>query len=212
MSVITIDRLAGTRDREVAGAVAERLGYRLLDEEINELVHARLGRPRPATWDERLPSFFTTWMYAFASATAGEFVGSAARLAGPAADYVSATQECVREAASGGRVVIVGRGASVLSAGGAGCLRVFLTGEEQRRVQILAEQRRVGLDVARTELRRLDGARRHYSSRLYSRRLEDPGQYDMLIDSAASSVERAAGAICAAAAARFGLVQPALAG
>jgi cytidylate kinase len=209
MPVITIDRLAGTRDSEVARMVAERLGYRVLDEDINQLVQARLGRPRLPAWDERLPGH-ETWFLAFASAMAGEYVPRDDRLTGAATEYLRATRSCIREAAAGGSVVIVGREAAALLGDRGDCLRVFLTGAEGFRIGSVAQERGLTVDKARTEVRRLDRARRDYSSRLSARRLDDPRHYHLVIDTATLGVEPATDMICAAAIARFAEVEAVL--
>jgi len=96
-------------------------------------------------------------------------------------------------------VVLVGRGASALVGSHVECLRVFLGGHEAARVRSFADE--IGTDVRRAgaRLRRLDRIQRDYVARLFGRRLEDPMNYQIVLDTGSFGVEHLAELICQAA-------------
>ena len=106
-----------------------------------------------------------------------------------------AVQEAVREYASHGNVVIVGRGASAILGRRPDVLRVFLYAPRAGRVAYIAEHFGVDTKTADKEVDRVDKGRAAYLRDWYGIDFGDPASYDLLIDTSALSDEKSAATI-----------------
>lgn len=198
--IVTISRAYGASALAVARAVAEQLGYRLVDRELPVLVAMRLGtssevvetvqdRPRPfgVRVLEQLGGGMPESAQPAAS-TDGDLVAETRR----------ATEEAIREAAAAGNAVFVGRMAGTTLADRTDLVRVFLHAPLALRAAQVADS--LGMDeaTARTEIARIDEARRTYAKEQYRVSWGDPRNYDLVIDTSRFGVDGSAGIIVAA--------------
>jgi cytidylate kinase len=107
----------------------------------------------------------------------------------------------IQEAASHGRVVLVGRGGQALLAGTPEpeALHVYVTAPRDARVRIVME--RLGLpevEAART-VDTTDADRDRYVQRYYRRRRDDPANYHLVVNTALLGYDGAADLVVAAA-------------
>src|SRR5512142_3058110 len=108
MAAITISRQLGSGGATIARAIADELGYHLLDRELVDLVAQEMSAPpeRARALDERTLGWFTS---------VGLSVLQALRAERPITQeaYNLISARVIREAAERGNVVILGRGAQV---------------------------------------------------------------------------------------------------
>jgi cytidylate kinase len=204
MAYVTVSRQYGAGGSEVARRVAEQLGWTVVDNEFVGAVAARAGVPveAVAAHEERVPSLMTRLARALAVSSPETFVPLAATGGEPdEATLVAVTERVIREAAAGGRVVLVGRGAQALLAAAADqdALHVYVTAPRAALVRVIAA--RLGLpeaEAART-VDTTDADRDRYVQRHYHRRRDDPANYHLVVNTGLLGYDGAAGLVAAAA-------------
>ena len=197
--LVTISASYGAGGSQIGPAVAERLGVEFLDRAIPTRVADRLGCSLDDAFahDESLgdaigrlaSSFALLPELAGAMVQAGVFAGE---------DYRRETETLIREHASEGGAVILGRAAAVILRDHPDALHVRLDGPPQRRVAQAMELE--GFTKSDAERLRRDGdrAREAYVRHFYGRDARDPALYHLVIDSTALSTETVVEVIAAA--------------
>ena len=190
--IITISREYGAAGRAVTNGLAERLGYRLLDEDLPVVVAARMGTSpeivegieyRPAGFGQRLlRSFGAGQPESFQPITEVEDLH---------AETQREVERLINEAADAGNVIVVGRLGNVVLRGRPDVLRVFLTAPLAWRVAHIQESLSCTEAVAKSEIARVDGGRRNYAREQYDFAWGDPHYYDIVLDVAHFGVDGA---------------------
>ena len=186
--LVTISASYGAGGSRIGPAVAQRLGVEFLDRAIPTRVADRLGCSLDDAFahDESLgdaigrlaSSFALLPELAGAMVQAGVFAGE---------DYRRETETLIREHASEGGAVILGRAAAVILRDHPDALHVRLDGPPQRRVAQAMELE--GFTKSDAERLRRDGdrAREAYVRHFYGCDARDPALYHLVIDSTALS-------------------------
>ena len=197
--IITISREYGAAARAVTNGLAERLGFRLLDEDLPVVVAARMGTSpeivegleyRPAGFAQRLlRSFGSGQPEAFAPVDNVEDLH---------AETQREVERLINEAADGGDVIVVGRLGNVVLHDRPNVLRVFLHAPLPWRIEHIQDSLGCDVATAKSEIARVDGGRRAYARELYDFSWGDPHYYDMVLDVAHFGVEGAIALIDAA--------------
>lgn len=201
-SVVCISHTAGAGGHETARLVAERLGFRLVDEDI---VAAAAARENLSVEDvagaERRRSLVTRILRELGRSGGAETAG----LAAPGSygsdleeHYRDLIREVVHETAASGRVVILSHAASIALSGREDLLRVLVTASPATRARRLAAGP-LDLRAGERTVKREDDARAHYLERFYDVERELPTHYDLVVNTDARSPEAAADVIVAAA-------------
>jgi len=126
--VITVEREYGSRGGEFAHDLAERLGWRLLDEELVAAA-ARTAGVAPelaARYDERLDPWYYRYGKVFWHDSAYPMTGLTEDQIFDSERMLSLIHEEILGAAKEGNCVIVGRGSACALACQAGCFHVFV--------------------------------------------------------------------------------------
>jgi cytidylate kinase len=205
VSAITITSSYGAAASAVAPAVAERMGYELLDRAIPVAVAERLALPldRVLARDEQLEPGFGGLVARISAAFAP--IGA---VMPPEAFHEDAfkthTEEVVRHLAEGRGAVIVGRAAAVILAGRADTFHVRLDGPQAARIRQAARALGISVADARRQLAATDPARAEYWAHFYRCEWSDPRLFHLWIDSTAIPVDTCVELIVTAATARFG--------
>lgn len=207
--VVCISRAVGALGEEVGRLVAERLGYRYVDEEI-VLRAAQIGNvdPETARDAERRKSLLRRLLEEVRVSGADSYVyvplGAPMVVVtddegGAEVDLRSVIREAVRETAADGSAVIVAHAASHALADSERALRVLVTASVPVRVARLAEE--AGLDAAAAEkaLKDSDRDRGDYLKRFYGVDAERPTDYDLVLSTDRLSAEEAASLVVSAA-------------
>jgi cytidylate kinase len=190
--IITISREYGAAGRAVTNGLAERLGYRLLDEDLPVVVAARMGTSpeivegieyRPGGFGQRLlRSFGAGQPEAFQPITEVEDLH---------AETQREVERLINEAADAGNVIVVGRLGNVVLRNRPDVLRVFLIAPLAWRIAHIQESLGCTEAVAKSEIARVDGGRRNYAREQYDFAWGDPHYYDIVLDVAHFGVDGA---------------------
>jgi cytidylate kinase len=208
MPIVTISRQYGAGGSSVAAIVADKLGAEVLDKKLIEEVAARLAlRPsevadqeeRPRTYLERLVRSLSTLEPGMGAGWAPPYPDP---LFDPRKEIIALTEQGIREAAAGGNVVIVGRGAGFVLRENPAVFRVFLRAPESVRARTLME--RFGLTEAEAsrKMHETDSNRAAYIHQLYGHDWCDPDEYDLIVNTGRVGYQAAAEIILRGAAER----------
>ena len=195
--VVCIARLVGAGGESVGQAVADHLGYRLVDEEILQHAAKSSGVSVAELADvEHRTKVIDGLMRNLAIAGGAAGVMSLGAVGpvdlGTGTDPKSLRaliQQSIHETAERGDVVIVSHGASHALADGPGVLRVLVTASAETRASRLAEEASIDAKKASKVVSDSDAQRAGYLKRFYGVGDERPTQYDMVLNSDSLSVE-----------------------
>jgi cytidylate kinase len=185
MTIITLSRELGSRGDDVAVAVSQRLGLRLVGREIinRAAQDAGAGEVALAELDEL------------------GLLGvkpSAASLK----RYREKVVEIIEAQAAEGNVLLVGRGGQVVLAQRPDVLHVRITAPTDIRCATVRERCNVSAEVAAARLAASDAARAAYHKRHFGVRWDDGALYDLILNLGRLTVVAATEIICAAAGAQ----------
>ena len=181
MAVITISRQAGSLGDEVAQQVASRLGYRMVEREVINHAARRAGAPEVA-----LAMIDELNLLGFCPSEEA------------CQAYIHTLQVVMEELAAGGNIVIVGRAGQVILSDCPDTIHVRLIAPAEIRTARIAERQKIPLHAAHAQMTASDRYRRNFLKRFYNRKLDDPDQYDLIINTARLTFEAAVDVICQA--------------
>ena len=179
--IISIGRQHGSGGREIARLLAQELGIKCYDKEIVDEAakHADFSRDLINAYDEKR-------MSAFMLHAGGYGLNENFRLN---MQVVSAQFDAIREIASKGDCIFVGRCADYILRDRSDLVSVFILGDMDERLKCL--ERRQGLDeaAARKKIKEVDKDRssfyKYYSDQVWG----DAQNYDLCINSSRLGVE-----------------------
>jgi cytidylate kinase len=208
-SVVCISRTVAAGGETIGRMVAERLGFRYVDEEVltraSEKAHVNLDL---VAEEEHRKSILTRILDALASSPTVDaylpvpsegvyYMLDAAVVPTMHEDLRALIREAIAEIAAQGSAVIVAHAASMALAGRPEVLRVLVTASEKTRASRLPG----GLSESDslTSVRDSDRDRRDYLKRFYEIKEELPTHYDLVLNTDALKPEQAVDVIIAAA-------------
>jgi len=203
--IVCVSHAPGAGGRAVGRAVAERLGFRYVDEEvIAEAADWADVDPSVVADAERRKPLVERALGGLAYAGPGaEFAGPDAwgwADMGPAeADLRALIVEVLHAFADRGKVVIVSHAASFALAD-RDALRVLVTASPETRARRVAKEKDVGERDGVRQVKKEDDARADYLKRFYGVGQELPVHYDLVVNTDAMTPDEAARAIEGAAA------------
>lgn len=182
MPVITVSRELGSRGDDIAVAVAERLGLRLVGRELINRAARQAGAPEVALAEI-------------------DELGLLGVKPSPAALqlYREKVTAVMRELAAAGNIVLVGRGGQVALAGQPGVLHVRIVAPYEQRIRMVEARCNVPAAVATARIEASDRARSAYLRRSYGVSGDDPKLYDLILNMAQLDVATAIDLVCLAA-------------
>jgi len=197
-SVICISRASGSGGDEVGQLVAERLGYRHVDEEIVANAATRGGISHADVADEERRRSLAKRILGSISDGGSSAMAIGGTLpvavdAGPGSSEIQALiREAIEQTAARGNVVITAHAASHALKPNAAILRVLVTASPSTRAQRLSDQ--TGVEIAKAErtVKKSDADRRDYLKRFYEVTDELPTHYDLVINTDEVSIDEAA--------------------
>lgn len=175
MAVITISRQLGSLGCEVAKAVADSLGYRLVWREVIRQA-ARLADAPEVALDiiDELGLL-------------GISTSPKARRA-----YLAAIESLLHTWADEGNIVIVGRAGQVILRDHPAAFHVQVIAPVDIRVRRLAEEKQIPLEASQAQIEASDRQRRSYLRRFYRVDWNDPALYDLVINTGRMDIPTAA--------------------
>jgi cytidylate kinase len=203
MPAVTISAGYGAGGGVVARAVAERLGFRLLDRAISSQVAEKLQVTVAEAEDATVRRSFAERFFGVLAPMAGGVVGDpdgALEAAMPTQEgelFREQAEAIISHALPDGAVILGRAGAAALH-DEPDVLRVRLFGPKAARIAQAARVERVDEATAARRLSEVDRARSHYVKRLYNRDIDDPALYHLQIDSTLIPLETCAEIITAA--------------
>ena len=199
--VVTVSHATGAGGSAVAHAVAAKLGFRYIDEDIIAVAAQKQGVDAALVADtERRKTFVERLIAGLAEAVNPAAMGGGTLVTEtvtPDASLRTLIIDAIRETADRGNAVIVSHGASIPLAGRADTLRVFVTASVDTRVQRVAQSG--GTRDAARFVGDNDVARADYLQRFYGIEQELPTHYDLVINTDALSFDEAADIVAAVA-------------
>jgi CMP/dCMP kinase len=196
--IVTISRAYGASALAVSRAVAEKLAYRLVDEQLPVVAASLLGTSADVVQTA------TERPRGFGERVLEQLGGGVPEASQPPASDDSpaqtrrAIEEAVREEAAAGNAVIVGRMGGTILGPRPDVLRVFIKAPLDWRVAHVAQSLAIDAAAAREEISRIDEARRTYAREGYRVTWGDPRNYDLVVDTAKFGIDGTAAVIVAA--------------
>jgi cytidylate kinase len=204
-TVVCISHATGSGGSEVGRLVAERLGFRYVDEDIVAQAAAKGGvDPGELADEERRKSFLARVLDEFGRGASGEAWAMLGPMppAGPGTtsdDLRALIREAIEETAGRGDAVIVAHAASHAIGGRHDVLRVLVTASPDTRAARLSESEKLEEAAAARAVKEADAARADYLRRFHDLDDERPTQYDLVVNTDQLSLEQAAELVSAAA-------------
>jgi len=203
--VICISSLDGAGGDEVGRLVADRVGLRLIDEEIvvRAAREAGVASHVVADAEERKPLVARVLRQILSGSPAGgSGLGAlyeSSHVRGPSAshdahsdDFRGLIRTAIEETATECDCVIVAHAASVALSKRAGALRVLVTASPETRGARLAKANGIDERAAGRLVEESDAGRADYLKRFYGLRAEPPTLYDLVVNTDRLSLEEAA--------------------
>jgi cytidylate kinase len=181
MATITISRQLGSQGDEIAQAVAERLGYRVIYRELINQAARRAETPTMALAMIDVLGLLDT------QPSAQEVEA-----------YQAAMRQIIQEWAEHGNVIIIGRAGCVLLGDRRNVLHVRIVAPLAQRIERIARRQTISLEAARAQVEASDQARRTYVQHYLQADWDDPQLYDLVLNIGKSTVDAAAELICLA--------------
>lgn len=212
--IVCISSVTAAGGDVIGHLVAERLGFRFVDDEILDLAAHHAGIDRSVVAGaERHRSLVTRMIDAvFAPPPEiqsylnlrpreyGAGAGAGGATAPPAEDLRRLIKDAIADVAERGDAVIVAHAASLALAGSGGVLRVHVTASAATRIRRLAAANPLlREDDYATAIQESDRQRQEYLIRFYGVRDESFTHYDLMLNTDAIDVEAAVAAIVAVA-------------
>ena len=221
MPVITVTGLVGSGNRELAAGLADALGLEFVDRRIISEAAGRVGASVEAVERQvehgaqgpmarRLVGLFERIAArgnpssGFSRELFGEYrhVPDAEATGVRDSDLVQTLSEVMREAASGGDVVVVGRGANMVLADWPGAVHLGLAAGAQRRVERIQERDRVSAAEAMAYVTENDAGLTRFYRRFFNAEVLEPSRLHAVLNTelmdVSSAVEAAARVVEAA--------------
>lgn len=176
-------------------------GWTLIDNEFVEQVSKLAGLPKDevARREERTPGLLERLARTLAIASPEMFVATGEHPIPvdtvEEEQIVKTTERVIAEAASEGRVVLVGRGAQAVLATRPNALHVYVVASKPFRKKVAIERLGVSPADADRMMQETDAHRDEYVKRHYGRDRQDLTQYDLVLNAERLGFEGAASAV-----------------
>lgn len=198
--LITVTRQYASGGSDIARLVAKALGWTLVDNEFVDQVARRAHLPAAevAQLEERAPGLLERLARTLAAASPELFIStSAPPVDADEATIVRMTERVIAEAATEGRVVLVGRGAQAMLAQRDNALHAYVIATKAWRRKLAVE--RLGVDPANVDkvVDETDKQRDHYVTAYYGRDRQDLAAYDLVLNAERLGFEGAAALVVA---------------
>lgn len=200
--VVTIARQVGTAGEEVAGAVAARLDFRVIDYQVIQAAAEEAGvSPETVSESEHTPSLMTRLLESLArnpSMPVAAWADPLPLATSPlftSTDYRTFVEDVIRDIADQGNCVIVGHAAQVILRGRFDTLRVLVSGSPEFRGRRIMGAMGVDEKTALKTVERTDNERLDYFRRFYDTGWLSPWVYDLCLNTDHINPDQAANTI-----------------
>ena len=183
--LLTVNREFGSGGGRIAQAIAENLGWKLLDKDIIDAIAyaAHVDQSVVRRYDEHIESWlsrFNQQAMRSAALTAGLELRDNAIF--DAQETVRVSQKIIEQAYADGNCVIVGRGSQCILQHKPDAFHVFVYAPHKERILRLRARLERGADVEQ-RIRTVDAERAKYLQEYYGKYWLNPHLYDLMISS-----------------------------
>jgi cytidylate kinase len=199
MTVVTIRGTMGSGTPEIGRLIAERLHIAYVDREIIAQVATQIKRPKqdiaakeipPGSLLGRISEALEHNAYSRASAYLPTW-----ELPLEDTQYLPALESVIKELARSGSIVIRGRGSQFILKDFPGALHVLVVAPFELRVKRIMESSKTKEGETKKEIENFDRSRRVFTKRYFHADLEDPVNYDLVVNTEKLSFENASSII-----------------
>jgi cytidylate kinase len=215
MPIVTIRGQYGSGAPEIGKAVADRLHIDYIDREVIARVAERLNErtqdviakemPPSSLWGRIAHALGFDYGMAMGYPLESGFVSSYPGAYLPAwqmplddTRYLSGLESVIKELARNQLAVIRGRGSQFILKDHPGALHVLVVAPLALRVQHIMQTLAVDKEAAEKEIAQMDGSRRAFIKRYFQAEIEDPLNYDIVLNTERLDYESAASVIISA--------------
>lgn len=204
IQVITLSREYGAGGSELGSLLGERLGWRVLGRELAARLAERLrcANRLVDAMAERAPTLLERVTAAFSVVPAEAPIVPDPSLRLDPDHLVEVSRAVLHEAVKDLPLIVIGHGANCLFGGRPDIFRLRVTAPYDLRVRRVADRTGASLAEAAADVDRHDQNRRDYLYRYYRCDTNDPGAYDMQINTGTIPLETAADLVSAVLASR----------
>jgi cytidylate kinase len=196
--IVTVARQLGSGGGQVGEMLASRLAYVVVDREILRRAAEKAGVDEATVEDvaERRPSILelmSTSIVGYQIPLVPEYMPPDVFLpATPSRDaYRRLIEDVIRDVAARGDAVIVGRGAQVILKDVQPAVHVFVYAPMEARIRRVAERDGIPENEAKNRIKESDRNRSGYLKTYYNADWQDPGLYDLVLNTGRLSLEQA---------------------
>ncbi len=191
--IVTISRECGANGEEIAFRAGELLTeldennqpWMVMDRELGERVIN----------DHHLPKQIGTFFSGEQMLSLEEHLEGLLGISVPAATMIKKMTGTIIQLARMGHVIFIGRAAHCITAKFPCAAHVRIIGSFDRRVDRVAKKSHCSLDQAAKEVRTVDEQRRRFASTYFQSDLDDPLNYDLVLNTDRVSIEEGASLI-----------------
>lgn len=188
---VTISRLAGSGAHVVAERLAELLQART-DGKVRSWTVFDRNLVEKVLEDHHLPGRIAGFMPEDRASAIEDTLEDLFGLHPPAEALVQKTAETILHLAELGNVILIGRGANVVTSKLDGVFHVRLVGSLEKRIEYVQKNKQLGKKVALEFIRKGDRGRRRFLKRYFKRNIDDPLLYHLVINTDLIEYEKVA--------------------
>jgi cytidylate kinase len=176
MAIITISRQLGSMGEDIARKVSEKMHYRILDKQALSSALSKYGISEIERYDEKQPSVYAT------------LLSSQYR-------YIHFLQSSIYRFAQQGNCIILGRGGQLLLGPLPGVLKVHIIAPARLRIERIRKQFECDYQTAEHKMLQADHERAGFYNYFFNINWQDPGLYDLTLNTDNIGLERSTGII-----------------
>jgi cytidylate kinase len=199
---ITLSRQSGSGAHIVADRLVDLLRGHTADPARPWIVFDR-NLAEKVLEDHNLPRRFARFMPEDRIAELADTIDDLLGLHPPSSTLIEQTAETIRQLAEQGNVILIGRGANLITSGLDHVFHVRLTGSLEKRAEHVRETQGLSPKAALEQIQREDRGRERYLKKYFGREPADPLLYHLVVNTDLVSYENAARLIADAALSRM---------
>ncbi len=183
--ILTVNREFGSGGGRIAQAIAQNLGWKLLDRDIIDAIAyaAHVDAKVVRRYDEHVESWLTRInQQAMRSAALAAGLELRDNAVFDAEEMVKISQKIIEQAHAEGNCVIVGRGSQCVLQHKPDAFHVFVYAPHKERILRLRARLEKGADIEQ-RIRTVDAERAKYLQEYFSKHWLNPHLYDLMISS-----------------------------
>jgi cytidylate kinase len=192
MPVITIRGQLGSGAPEIGKMIATRLSIDYIDREIIAEVAQKLNYPKQKIEKQEMPPTglikriidAIEHSYPPTSDNSGHVILylPPSQIPLDDSDYLSGLESVIKKLAAGNSIVIRGRGSQFILKDYPGAVHILTVASKEMRIKRVMENMKIDEKSARQEIHNFDSSRHEFIKRYFKADLEDPVNYDLVIN------------------------------